>query len=92
MEFLMLLMVYMFPLLIGVIVFLIRRGFRLMSEIQSLQSEIDEIKLDTVDTLESMLSEMKNLDIRGAFETDDEVGAVFSELKNLIEKYKNGFN
>lgn len=92
MEFLMLLMVYMFPLLIGVILFLIRRGFRLMSEIQSLQSEIDEIKLDTVDTLESMLSEMKNLDIRGAFETDDEVGAVFSELKNLIEKYKNGFN
>jgi hypothetical protein len=92
MEFLMLLTVYLFPLLIGVIVFLIRRGFRLMSEIQSLQSEIDEIKLDTVDTLESMLSEMKNLDIRGAFETDDEVGAVFSELKNLIEKYKNGFN
>jgi hypothetical protein len=36
-----------------------------------------------------MLDEMRALDIKGSFEADDEVGAVFTELKNLIEKYKN---
>jgi hypothetical protein len=32
---------------------------------------------------------MRDIDIRGSFESDDEVGAVFSELKNTIETYKN---
>lgn len=92
MEILMLLLMYLFPLLIGVIIFLIRRGFRLMSEIEQLQSEMDEMRLETFTTLETMLSEMRDLDLKGAFESDDEVGVVFSELKNLIEKYKDGLN
>lgn len=92
MEILMLLLMYIFPLLIGVIVFLIRRGFRLMSEIEALQSEMDEMRLDTLTTIETMLSEMRDLDLKGAFESDDEVGVVFSELKNLIEKYKDELN
>lgn len=92
MEILMLLLMYLFPLLIGVIIFLIRRGFRLMSEIEQLQSEMDEMRLETFTTLETMLSEMRDLDLKGAFESDDEVGVVFSELKNLVEKYKDGLN
>jgi hypothetical protein len=36
-----------------------------------------------------MLSEMKQIDLKGSFESDDEVGVVFSELKNTIESYKN---
>jgi hypothetical protein len=36
-----------------------------------------------------MLEEMRQIDIRGSFESDDEVGVVFKELKNTIEKYKN---
>jgi hypothetical protein len=38
-----------------------------------------------------MLNEMKELDIRGSFESDDEVGVVFKELKDVIEKYRNNF-
>jgi len=36
-----------------------------------------------------MMKEMKELDIKGSFESDDEVGVVFKELKDTIEKYKN---
>ena len=32
---------------------------------------------------------MRDIDIRGSFESDDEVGTVFSELKETIETYKN---
>ena len=43
----------------------------------------------TINTLEKMLEEMRQIDIRGSFESDDEVGVVFTELKDIIEKYKN---
>lgn len=92
MEILLLIPLYILPALIGVIIFLIRRGFRLMSEIETLQSELDDVKVETVLMMESMLSEMRSLDIRGAFESDDEVGAVFTELKDLIQKYKDEIN
>jgi hypothetical protein len=38
-----------------------------------------------------MEREMKQIDIRGSFESDDEVGVVFTELKNTIERYKTKF-
>lgn len=40
------------------------------------------------DTLQRLLSEMREIDIRGAFESDDEVGAVFNDLKRVIEEYE----
>lgn len=36
-----------------------------------------------------MLADMKAIDLRGSFEADDEVGSVFTELKGIVEKYKN---
>ena len=44
---------------------------------------------ETKRVLELMLQQMKEIDIRGSFEADDEVGSVFSELKSLIETYNN---
>ena len=46
-------------------------------------------KFEIIQKLETMLTEMKEIDIRGSFESDDEVGTVFTELKDIIEKYKN---
>jgi hypothetical protein len=51
--------------------------------------EADNVVEDSQATLEKMLEEMRTLDIKGSFEADDEVGTVFTELKELIEKYKN---
>ena len=92
MEVLLLIPLYLLPTLAVIIIFLIRRGFRLMSDIESLQSELYDVKSETLERLENMLEEMRGLDIKGAFESDDEVGAVFNELKSLIEKYKDELN
>jgi hypothetical protein len=49
----------------------------------------DDKQSRTQEKLESMLQQMRDIDIKGSFESDDEVGAVFSELKETIETYKN---
>jgi hypothetical protein len=51
--------------------------------------EADNVVEESQATLERMLQEMRTLDIKGSFEADDEVGTVFTELKELIQKYKN---
>jgi hypothetical protein len=35
-----------------------------------------------------MLNTMKSIDSSGAFESDDEVGSIFTQLKETIEYYK----
>lgn len=78
-------------LILSVIVnfFLIRRGSQLISEIEKVQTMLLNERNDVLQTLEQMLQDMKDLDMREAFESDDEVGVVFKELKDTIEKYKN---
>jgi hypothetical protein len=44
---------------------------------------------ETKKILELMLSQMRDIDIRGSFESDDEVGVVFTELKSLVEQYNS---
>lgn len=45
------------------------------------QDKLAEIREKVLDTN----TELKDLDIRGAFEADDEVGFVFKEIKQLSE-------
>ena len=73
-------------------ILLLMRGINLVKQNEQLRdtiNEYDDRQIDTQIRLESMLSKMKEIDIRGSFESDDEVGAVFSELKETIETYKN---
>jgi HKD family nuclease len=72
-------------------IFLFYRGYRLISQIEETQKTYLDFEDDVIQTLETMLTEMKEIDIRGSFESDDEVGVVFRELKDIIEKYKNNF-
>jgi hypothetical protein len=51
--------------------------------------DYDDRQDNTLITLENMLNELRQIDLKGSFESDDEVGTVFSELKNTIESYKN---
>jgi hypothetical protein len=51
--------------------------------------EANDVVEESQATLGKMLEEMRTLDIKGSFEADDEVGTVFTELKELIQKYKN---
>jgi hypothetical protein len=72
-------------------IILIYRGYKLIEELESFQNEYVEFEDTTIEMLERMLDEMKQLDIKGSFESDDEVGVVFKELKDVIEKYRNNF-
>tara|TARA_B110000967_G_scaffold66748_1_gene68979 strand:- start:805 stop:1068 length:264 start_codon:yes stop_codon:yes gene_type:complete len=70
-------------------IFLIRRGIRLISQVELTQRNSITIVENTQQRLEAMLEEMRKLDLKGSFESDDEVGVVFKELKDVIETYKN---
>jgi hypothetical protein len=61
----------------------------LVSQVETIQQEYVEFEDNTNLTLERMLEQMREIDLRGAFESDDEVGVVFNELKDVIENYKN---
>jgi len=76
-------------LLIFINIFLIRRGIQLVKQIENIQNELDDANYSAYNSLETMLEQMREIDIRGSFESDDEVGVVFKELKDIIEKYKN---
>ena len=70
-------------------IFFIVRGTQLVKQIEEIQRSYNDFSEDTISALETMLEEMRQIDIRGSFESDDEVGVVFNELKDIIEKYKN---
>lgn len=70
---------------------LLFRGIRLVRNIEDLQDMLVDTNDEVVTTLENMQEEMKQIDIKGSFESDDEVGVVFNELKETIERYKTKF-
>ena len=86
------LLIVLLPASIIFNILLLFRGINFVKQNEQLMDtikEYDSRELDTQVKLESMLQKMKEIDIRGSFESDDEVGAVFSELKETIETYKN---
>lgn len=85
--------IYILYIIIGTLtlsnIFFIYRGTQLIRQVEDTINEMDVQNEITINTLEKMLEEMRQIDIRGSFESDDEVGVVFTELKDIIEKYKN---
>lgn len=73
-------------------VILIYRGQNLIKEMEDLQVFTEEQNQEYRTTLNTMLERMREIDIRGSFESDDEVGVVFNELKDLIESYNEESN
>ena len=85
------LMVILLPASIIFNILLLIRGINLVKQNEKLSDMIkdyDARENNTLIILENMLGEMKQIDLKGSFESDDEVGVVFSELKNTIESYK----
>ena len=86
------LMVILLPALIILNILLLIRGINLVKQNEDLRDSIqlyDDRQDNTMVTLENMLAELRQIDLNGSFESDDEVGTVFTELKNTIETYKN---
>lgn len=57
-----------------------------LTDIINNQSQKENI---TKETLEELLQQLKEIDLRGSFESDDEVGTVFTQIKNLIKQYND---
>ena len=86
------LMVILLPASIIFNILLLIRGINLVKQNENLRDSIqlyDDRQDNTIVTLENMLAELRQIDLNGSFESDDEVGTVFTELKNTIETYKN---
>jgi K+-transporting ATPase A subunit len=86
------LLIILLPASIIFNILLLFRGINFVKQNEQLVDtirEYDDRQINTQIKIESMLQKMKEIDIRGSFESDDEVGAVFSELKETIENYKN---
>ena len=86
------LMVILLPASIIFNILLLIRGINLIKQNEKLSDVVKDYGVrqdNTLITLENMLGEMKEIDLKGSFESDDEVGVVFSELKNTIESYKH---
>jgi hypothetical protein len=86
------LLVILLPASLILNIILLRRGIAYVKQNEQLTDIIQDYDIrqeNTLIILENMLGEMKEIDLNGAFESDDEVGGVFTELKNTIESYKN---
>jgi hypothetical protein len=75
-------------------IFLAAAGFGIWNLINKLERYEDVIAANTESYIQ-ILNAMKEIDSTGAFESDDEVGSTFQDLKNLIannQKILNGNN
>lgn len=84
--------IYILYIIIGILaisnIFFIWRGTQLVRQVEDAVNEINNVTDETFAVLNKMQEEMRAIDIRGSFESDDEVGVVFKELKGIIEKYQ----
>ena len=77
-------------------ILLLIRGINFVKQNESLNDSLKEYidrDLQTEIALDSMLAKMREIDLKGSFESDDEVGSTFQDLKNLIasnQKILNG--
>jgi len=86
------LLIILLPASIILNVLLIIRGINFVKQNEQLVDVINEYdgrQIDTQIKMESMLEKMKEIDLNGSFESDDEVGSVFTQLKEIVETYKN---
>lgn len=86
------LLIILLPASIIFNVLLLMRGINLVKQNEGLIDvirEYDNRQMDTQIKVESMLTKMREIDLKGSFESDDEVGDVFTQLKDIIETYKN---
>lgn len=68
-------------------VFLIVRSIQLLKSIDRLEEDVNYLEESIFSFKERLMQaqiRMKTIDIRGAFESDDEVGYIFKELQDII--------
>ena len=57
-----------------------------ISELEKSNEEYELLFMDMKQTLNDSASHMRQIDRLGSFESDDETGYVFKELKNMVDQ------
>ena len=68
--------------------------YNILNKYEKLEDENDYVNNyvnELLTKLKSTISTMKEIDHRGSFESDDETGLIFSEIKNLIDDIENNY-
>ena len=76
---------YLLPLY--VILNLLRKVESLTEQVEEANQDVEKLYSD----ISTAYSEMKVIDAKGGFEADDEVGSIFKNLKDVIEKLENRY-
>ena len=73
-------------------VFFVIRGFALIDEVERMRNYLDDERRRSYFLFEKLLSDLRSIDLNGSFEADDEVGAVFEQIKGMIDFYRKLFD
>jgi hypothetical protein len=74
-------------IIIILVVFLSAAGYTIWNLINKLENYEDFIETETKRN-EALLEALREIDSREMFEKDDEVGSIFYQIKETIEKFK----
>jgi len=66
--------------------FIIYNLLRKLESTQELVDELSQEQFDTITRLKTTFNNLKTIDSKGGFESDDEIGQTFSAIKDEIEK------
>jgi len=53
------------------------------------QEVLEDWIVDFMETVEKIQFDLKKIDYRGSFESDDETGVIFNEIKNIVKQLDN---
>ena len=53
------------------------------------QEMLEDWITDFMNSIEKINFDLKQIDYRGSFESDDETGVIFNEIKNIIKQLDN---
>lgn len=68
-------------------IFFVIRIYGLIKELEKLYSENQLEQGYYAYIVQRMLTTLREIDTRGSFESDDEVGSIFNEIKSAINRY-----
>jgi HPt (histidine-containing phosphotransfer) domain-containing protein len=78
--------IYILLIILVIVNIVLSIGIRnLIKQNEELEDTLIEVVEGTRTRVETALQQMKDIDNRQVFEKDDEVGATFEQLKNIIE-------
>jgi len=69
-----------------VCIYIIWNTARKLEDAQDLVDELSMEQVDTIYRLKTTFNNLKEIDAKGGFEADDEIGQTFTAIKDEIEK------